>query len=518
MKSPEGFRKVVVAYLVLTGIGANILILFSLYMFYDMSRSDDQGVYQVVNKLLHKVENSYPSLAVFIPDPADESLAAGRFDDLFPAIDSWHGKGAIASWKGVRQRYSTSGHPLKLAPAEIGAGISKNLHFGSIKHVADVPGLLTAVEHASPGDVILLAPGTYKIRLKYVDISRPGTATAPIYLRADKLGEVRLKMDSLEGLYVNAPYWVFENLDIQGVCQNHGDCEHAFHVVGEGAATVIRNNRLYDFNAMIKVNGLNINGQRFFPDHGLVENNSFYNTAVRNTGAPVTPIDIVAADGWVVRGNLIADFVKGRGDNISYAGFMKGASSDGVFEENLVICEMNLPVSNDVRLGLSFGGGGTNQSSCRDGSCIAEHSHGIIRNNIIMHCSKDVGIYLNKARDTRIINNTLYNTLGIDVRFKQSSAHIANNILTGRIKARDGGVFEAKANLVVRGRDKFRDWFAFPDQADYSLRHGDSILGKGIIASDAGDDFCGHKRQPGPVDLGAIQYSQDSNCSVRGLY
>jgi hypothetical protein len=135
-----------------------------------------------------------------------------------------------------------------------------------------------------------------------------------------------------------------------------------------------------------------------------------------------------------------------------------------------------------------------------------------------MHCSKDVGIYLNKAHDTRIMNNTLYDTLGIDVRFQQSSAYIANNILMGRINARNGGIYDAEANLVTRNQEKFHDWFLAPERGDFTLQHAQEILGKGVYASDLGHDFCGHKRQQGHVDLGAIQFSQTSNCSVRDLY
>jgi hypothetical protein len=39
-----------------------------------------------------------------------------------------------------------------------------------------------------------------------------------------------LRFFLLEGFKVVAPFWIIENLVIEGTCHSDGDCEHAFHV------------------------------------------------------------------------------------------------------------------------------------------------------------------------------------------------------------------------------------------------------------------------------------------------
>ena len=93
---------------------------------------------------------------------------------------------------------------------------------------------------------------------------------------------------------------------------------------------------------------------------------------MRDTANPVTPIDLVAASHWTIRGNLITDFIKGGGDRISYGAFAKGAGAHNVFEQNVVVCEAHAARTPGQRVGLSLGGGGTGKPYCRDGRCIIE--------------------------------------------------------------------------------------------------------------------------------------------------
>lgn len=303
------------------------------------------------------------------------------------------------------------------------------------RRVATVEALRTALAAAVPGDVLVLAPGRHVVD-HTIAIDRPGSPAAPITLRAARLGEAILAVTANEAFRVSAPHWVFANLVVEGTCADDGECEHAFHIVGAAAEVAIRDSRLLDFNAPIKVNGTD--GR--FPDHGTVERTEFAGRHPRATANPVTAIDIVAANGWVVRGNRIADFVKAGGNRISYAGFMKGGGNGGVFEDNVVTCSDVLApqAADEARIGLSFGGGGTEAAYCRDRACRFEHRGGLMRNNRITGCS-DVGIYLNQAAETRVIGNTLRATAGIDVRFPASSALIRDTVLDGRIRERDGG-------------------------------------------------------------------------------
>ncbi|HEX9945035.1 MAG TPA: right-handed parallel beta-helix repeat-containing protein [Thermoanaerobaculia bacterium] len=363
--------------------------------------------------------------------------------------------------------------------------------------------LISAINNAAPGDVITLAPGIYDIS-QNIFCSRPGTASQPIVVRAAALGQALIRFNAVEGFKVHTPYWTFENLDIQGVCLSHSSCEHAFHVAGEGDFTRIRNNRLHDYNAQIKGNG---EGNPFvFPDDVLIEGNELFNSTPRLTSNPVTPIDVVGGRRWVVRSNFIHDYAKGQGDQISYAAFLKGNSRDGVFERNLVICERDYV--GGIRLGLSFGGGGSSGQSaiCDGGTCIPEHQNGILRNNLIVNCPQDVGIYLNNASNTRIYNNTLYNTTGIDVRFAASTADLRNNVLSGAIRNRDGGTSTKAANREGVTLAQFAAWFLNPAGANFALLDGSQIVNLGQALALVTDDYCGKLRDSLP-DLGAVEYN-----------
>lgn len=81
-----------------------------------------------------------------------------------------------------------------------------------------------------------------------------------------------------------------------------------------------------------------------------------------------------------------------------------------------MVCELNY--KGYVCLGLLLGGGGFGfLKICEDNMCMLEYQYGIVRNNIIVNCLKDVGIYFNKVMDTKFYNNILFNMIGIDVWF-----------------------------------------------------------------------------------------------------
>lgn len=329
--------------------------------------------------------------------------------------------------------------------------------------------LRAAIARAEPGDVITLAPGSYRFSGPAIDANRAGRADAPVTVRAAQPGSVRIEFDQVEGFRVSAPYWRFENLSIHGVCAQDGDCEHAFHVVGAARHFAAVNNTIVDFNAHFKINGFGAD----FPDDGLVESNTLSNTRARRTANPVTPIDLVAASRWTIRANVIKDFVKAEGNGVSYGAFAKGAGSANVFERNLVWCEDRLRGLPGQRVGLSFGGGGTGHAYCRDRKCITEQEGGIMRANLIASCS-DVGIYLNSAAASRIEDNTLVDTIGIDVRFATSSARLEGNLVDGPIRGRDGGLVHAGDNRSAAlwpswlGYHGVRALFAAPLQGDFS--------------------------------------------------
>jgi parallel beta-helix repeat protein len=382
--------------------------------------------------------------------------------------------------------------------------------------VASSSHLVNAVQNAMPGDVITLAPGAYGIT-KMISLTIPGTATAPITIRAARLGDVVITVSpgtaAAEGFRVAAPYWVIENLEMKGSCTsaNHGACAHAIHVSGRADGLVVRNNYLHEFNAMIKSSPTLISGQLpIFADRVRIVGNRLQNATGRNTSNPVTFIDINGGDGWLVSGNRIADFYKIGGDQISYGAFLKGNSRNGIFENNLIVGAKRV-TTGGYRIGMSFGGGGnTLPGSCENNDCSVLHSNGTMRNNVVMNTS-DVGIYLNKAANTKIYNNLLYRTRGIDVRYSKSSAEVTNNILDNSIRGREGGTYTASSNLQTTLSGIYN--LAYP--ADFSLKGGAGVVDLGLTRSAVTTDACSAGRNTTPVDRGPIEYRSpiDRTCS-----
>lgn len=405
-----------------------------------------------------------------------------------------------------------SGWKNTLVGPQQGGGTAPYENATEILFVDTVSAFKSAIKSAQPGTVIQFQPGVYDFSRQSLQLTRAGQAGRPIVVRASELGSVRLRFSLLEGFHVLAPFWTFENLMIEGTCRTDSSCEHAFHVVGDSEGVVIRNNWVTNFNAPLKVNARR--GQ--FPDNGLVANNFFGNERPRKTANPVTLLDIVAASGWQVRKNVIADFAKAGGDHISYGVFFKGAGKNNLFEQNLVRCEWRH--HGGTRIGFSFGGGGTSKSACRDGKCGVEHRDGIARNNIIMNCPNDVGIYLNKSARTLIHNNLLVNTRGIDVRFPETDAVIVNNIIDGRIFARDSGAFTETSNRLsstsaVLLRNVSEAIFANPKDGDFRLRGVDVDLDIGTTVTVGSSDFCDQRYSTVASHIGPIQYGRKLNCA-----
>lgn len=312
-------------------------------------------------------------------------------------------------------------------------------------HVSTSKDFINAIKNAKAGDNIILSPGHYNINHSRVYLSVFGQASNPIRISAEAFGDVVINLNSFEGFLITGDNWIVENLKITGVCPKHSSCEHAFHIAGS-KNIIIRNNEIVDFNSSIKVNSSGRPPNRRYPDHILIESNSIYNTSARETHSSVTLVDIVAGNDSILRKNYIGDNSKLGGDFTSYAAFLKGNGENGLVERNIVNCENNVKNDKSTRIGLSLGGGGTGPSFCRSGNCDTEYSNGTIRNNLILNCSQDVGIYLNRARNSTISHNSLINTLGIDVRFKASSAKFFNNLSDGPIRSRDGGTIEILSN------------------------------------------------------------------------
>lgn len=393
--------------------------------------------------------------------------------------------------------------------ALVGLGLTTTQANAADVPVSDAAGLVAAIGAAQPGDTIILASGVYS--LTGVSCTAAGTTDLPIVVKsAEPLG-AKIEFDALEGFHVLGPNWHFEDLDIRGACADDSNCEHAFHVVGHATGFVMRKNKVADFNAHLKVNNLPENGTHFEPDGGLVEGNELFDSHPRNTGNPVTPLNIDNASNWIVRANVIYDFHKAGGNEISYGAFNKGGGKNPLFERNLVICS-RFDMTGGVRIGLSFGGGGQDPSTCAPAydanvPCDPENDLGIMRNNIVVNCS-DVGIYLNKASNSKILHNTLIATNGVDFRFASSTGEAHGNVLASKIRTRDGGTFLGADNLMDVPDSDFLAWYVDPMNGDLRMA-GDlsSIIDKGAVLTSVTNDYCARDRTDGAPDWGALEHS-----------
>ncbi|WP_156885724.1 right-handed parallel beta-helix repeat-containing protein [Massilia niastensis] len=387
--------------------------------------------------------------------------------------------------------------PYPLPPLAVGAQAAPSgSGAGAQKPVATVEEARDAFAAALSGDVITFAPGVYRVRDAF-EARRPGVEGVPVVVRAEQPGSVVLEFEAGEGFKVAAPYWRFENLEIRGACRQPEYCHHAFHVTGKARGFAAVNNTIVDFNAHFKING----DKSGYPDAGLIEGNTLTNTAPRRVYGPVTPIDLVAANDWTIRANLITDFIKDGGDRVSYGAFAKGAAARTLFERNVVLCEHKLRGMPGERVGLSFGGGATGKQYCRDGRCITEHDAGVMRANLIASCS-DAGIYINSGAGTRIVDNTLLDTAGVQVRFPESSATLEGNLIDGAAVARNGARLSMGDNrstsiaALYAGLHAQRGLFAEPGILDLHWKDG---APRRDTAAAPGVDLCGVKRPAQPA-------------------
>ena len=384
------------------------------------------------------------------------------------------------------------------------------------KNVTDSAGLLAAIASAKPGDVITLQAGTYK--LAGANCTANGAAANPITVTSATPLGATVELDGAEGFHVTGAHWHFEGLDVRGVCASDDACEHAFHVTGgEAEGFVLRRSRVRDFNAQLKVNAApDGSGQYQMANGGLVEFSEFSDTHARATGNPVTKLNIDGGAGWIVRGNYLHDFHKAGGNEISYGAFMKSGGSGGVFERNLVVCEKD-DNTGGIRIGLSFGGGGTGAQFCAPAfdpnvPCSVEHTGGVLRNNVITTCS-DVGIYLNRAASTTVLHNTLIQTNGIDFRFDTTSGESHANLLMGTVRMRDGGTFTTSDDLAEQPLDFFTALYTDALGLDFTLKGDATALQTAPPRADLTDDYCARTRPSANLAKGALEHSL-GDCDV----
>ncbi len=372
--------------------------------------------------------------------------------------------------------------------------------------------LRAAVGAAQPGDIITLADGTYALNGK-LSCTAAGTASQPIVVRGETVWGATLESNTVIAIGVSAPFWRFEDFAMRGVCASDSNCEHAFQVTGKATDVVLRGLRLVDFNAQLKVNATPAgDGGYDMPHRGLVEHCEIYDSRPRNTSNPVTKLNIDTGDDFVVRDNVIRDFAKNGGDYVSYGSFMKSGGKRGLYERNLVLCKSGGQAMTDTRIGLSFGGGGTGAQFCAPAfnasvPCSVEHEDGVMRNNLIANCS-DVGVYLNRAKNTSVLHNTMVGTNGVDFRFSTTSGRAIGNLISSNVRTRDTATMTAMQNVTGVTVAQFNLAYANPLAGDFGVVGPVSAwVGQVTPPSGVTDDYCARVRTPTAWTVGAYEHA-----------
>ncbi|MDO6542042.1 hypothetical protein [Photobacterium sanguinicancri] len=478
------------SYFAAVGLFAHILIIFLGYSVYNQVSNQAEALPETLQRIGHTIKKDYPTVAIAGDTllNASETLTTNNY--FWREFDS-------SNWPTVGPNFSTAYADLP--------SVSRSII------VDNEQDIIKAINTAQPGMEIVIKNGDYYLEQKRINSSLAyPTANNPVIVRAETAGKVNLELSTLEGLFINRPNWIITGLRFIGNCQPH--CEHAMHIVGHADNLQVTHNEFVDFNAAIKVNGVNSN----YPDFGKVSHNYFYFTEPSESSSSVTPINLDSGNSWVLNNNIIRDFIKLGGNQVSYGAFIKGGSNNGVIENNLIVCNSTSNDYGGYQVGVSLGGGGMKRATRRDKSNF-ETNLSVVRNNIMMHCN-DVGVYINQGKDTIVNNNILYNTTGIDIRFRQSTALVTNNILSGSIRERDKGVAEQFNNTVLRkdfwgGGEKLDGWFKAPSVGDFTptkaLTRSETPYPFLTTSESTGKtplhDFCGNPVLDGDTFMGAFK-------------
>ncbi|MGF1682399.1 hypothetical protein [Photobacterium minamisatsumaniensis] len=334
----------------------------------------------------------------------------------------------------------------------------------AVSIVKDTKSLINALKNAIPGQTIYIKDGIYILHGKRFMMGKKNQQkSSPIMITALNPGKVVIELDSLEGFYIDKPNWNISGIIFKGICNIATNCDHAIHVVGDADNTTIMHNTFINFNAALKINKL----KEAYPDNGNISNNHFYLTEPHKTSRSVTHINIDHGNDWAISRNIIRDFIKTGGNKVSYGAFIKGGANNGLIENNLVICNSNKNIYNGSQVGLSLGGGGMKKAHRRAFNEF-EVKGGILRNNIILHCN-DVAVYVNNATKTVIHNNLLFNTKGIDVRFRNSDAILFNNISNSVFRTRDDGKL-VEFNNIIMNYKKFTETYIDSNNGNFTFK------------------------------------------------
>lgn len=341
--------------------------------------------------------------------------------------------------------------------------------------VDSADGLVAAVADARFGDDIVIEPGSYDVATN-LRSARGGSDGAPIVVRAREPGSVVLRYvgtANAEVFVISHPYWVIDGLDIRGACAGDRGCDHAIHVTASARHTILRNNRLADFDQIVHVNPSS-DGRT--PDDGVLEGNVIEDTRPRPTDVETTVsgLRLYGASRWVVRDNVFRDiFYAEHGSNGVY---VVGDVEDLLFERNL------------IEFGRNVDGGTAYSAFSANTLAAGQLTRLVFRNNVV----RQGGLVLQDCQGCRVEHSSVVGD--VDVRARVDLTMIGT-FATGRRLVAGG------STLDDRGSEFERPLAELVVDPSSDLR---PLPGAPTSASGIADDFCGDPR-PASATIGALE-------------
>lgn len=364
---------------------------------------------------------------------------------------------------------------------------------GTVVHVSTVQQLQNAVGSLSSNTTILIASGTYNL-------------TSPLYVNGSFTnvgirGATGNRDDVVlvgRGMTVDGgvPFGIWTGGNVRGVTIANLTIRDVYsHPIILNAGTqspLIHNVRLV--NAGQQFVKANPDGAGGGVDNGIVEY-SVIEYATTSRDYYTNGVDVHTGDNWIIRHNLFRNIRAPQGQLAGPAILMWNASTGTVVDGNTFIdCQR------EIAMGLI-------ERTPND------HTGGVVRNNFIYRRSTvagDSAIYVADSPGTQVLHNSMFVSATypnpIEYRFAHTTGVvIANNVLDGRIAARDGATGSVSGNHTTASAALFLN----PAAGDLHLNASATALLNQVATPlpAAGVDWDGHVRPPGTTDLGADEYS-----------
>jgi len=380
----------------------------------------------------------------------------------------------------------------------LGAGLAALVLAASVGaagtwNVSNMTGFDDAMRNLSPGDTVIMQPGTYDFTTRHgYYITTSGVTIRGATGNRDDVtiwaGGINNPSGVYEPLQLAAPDITLRDLTISGAYH------HAIHFQNGADRARVRNVKT------LNIGEHHMKGVRFVDD-GVIEYCLLEQTEVRQNGLSGRPdnyiggIDLLGARGWSIRDNVARD-VKAADAGYGDAGiFLWQDIEDCVVERNIVVgCNKGIAIGNPSYTG-DFHADDT-----------------VVRNNFIVR-GDDIGLELCYTRNVQAYHNTVYGDDGNYFRavhiYDNSSVRtvdldLANNLIRGKIFRNAGGTWTERGN--IEGTTAATSWFVGPAAGDLHLTaSAAAAVDGGVAGLGVGEDHDTGARDAAP-DVGADEY------------